>query len=64
MIYKSLIFHTLEQTQFSISVHTTEDLSPGDEVTTSYSVEENTDKRLKELKEKYGFDCECGKCVQ
>ena len=32
------------------------------EITTTYSVEENSEKRLKELKEKYGFDCKCGHC--
>ena len=49
-------------TLFFVLVHTTEDLAPGDEITTSYSVEESTEKRRKELKEKYGFDCECGNC--
>ena len=43
-------------------VHTTEEIGEGMEITTTYSVEENSEKRLKELKEKYGFDCKCGHC--
>jgi len=58
----SLINHAKKRNTLYLSgghwlkVHTTEDLAPGDEITTNYSVEENDDKRRNELKEKYGFD--------
>ena len=62
LVKRYLPFDNDKYLTYFFLVHTTEDLAPGDEITTNYSIEENTDKRRKELKEKYGFDCECGNC--
>jgi len=64
----SLINHACKRNTIYLSgghwlkVHTTEEIGEGMEITTNYSVEENSEKRLKELKEKYGFECKCGHC--
>ena len=58
----SLINHSCKRNTIYLSgghwlkVHLTENLKEGDEVTTSYSTNENREERRAELMEKYGFD--------